>query len=62
MAENAKGGREVRFTVSPQMFSYLNWLKDNTVLGKTTNDVAQHVLTQRLSEMRQETFTDVASR
>jgi hypothetical protein len=53
--------KEVRFTVSPQLYGYLGWLRDNTVLGKSENDVAQQVLTQRLTEMRDESFKDKAS-
>jgi hypothetical protein len=49
---------EIRFTVSGPLFTYLGWLVRNTVLGKTENDVARQVLTQRLSEMRQESFQD----
>jgi len=30
----------------------------NTVLGKTENEVAKQILTQRLSEMRHENFED----
>jgi hypothetical protein len=51
---------EVRFTVSPQLYAYLEWLKDNTVLGRTENEVAQQVLTQRLTEMRGERYRDRA--
>jgi len=50
--------REIRFTVSGPLFSYLGWLVRNTVLGRTENDVARQILTQRLSEMRQEDFRD----
>lgn len=49
---------ELRFTVSPQLYKYLGWLKDHTVLGKTENAVAQQVLTERLSQMRQEKYQD----
>jgi len=49
---------EVRFTVSAQLYSYLEWLSKNTVLGKTENEVAKQVLTQRLTEMRTETYQD----
>lgn len=50
---------EVRFTVSPRLHRYLGWLVENSVLGKSENDVAQQVLTQQLSEMRGEMFMDV---
>lgn len=49
---------ELRFTVSGPLFAYLGWLVSNTVLGRTENDVARQILTQRLSEMRQEDFRD----
>ncbi len=49
---------ELRFTVSRPLFAYLGWLVRNTVLGRTENDVARQILTQRLSEMRQEDFRD----
>ena len=58
MPEDASRERGVRFTVSDQHYTYLGWLKDNTVLGKSENDVAKHVLTQRLTEMRQEDYRD----
>jgi hypothetical protein len=54
--EQEKG--EIRFTVSGSLFAYLGWLVRNTVLGRTENDVARQILTQRLSEMRQEDFRD----
>ena len=31
---------------------------DNTVLGKSENDVASHLLTVKLSEMREESYKD----
>lgn len=52
---------EVRFTVSAQLYGYLEWLAKNTVLGKTENEVAKQVLTQRLTEMRSETYRDRSS-
>jgi hypothetical protein len=55
--ESERGG-EIRFTVSPQQWAYLGWLVRNTVLGRSENDIARHVLTQRLSEMRGEKFED----
>ncbi len=53
---------EIRFTVSSRHYEYLNWLMKNTVLGRTENEVAQHVLTQRLSEMRKEDYQDEKSK
>jgi hypothetical protein len=49
---------DIRFTVSPQQYAYLGWLVRNTVLGRTENEVAKQILTQRLSEMRQEIYQD----
>ncbi|HKH80013.1 MAG TPA: hypothetical protein VKA03_00090 [Methylovirgula sp.] len=48
----------IRFTPSPQLWKYLGWLVRNTVLGKTEKDVAIHILTAKLSEMRREDFSD----
>ncbi len=53
--EKQKTG-EVRFTASPQLWAYLEWLSKHTLLGKTPNDLAEQVLVQRLSDMRQEDF------
>lgn len=55
--EDEKPG-EVRFTPSLAMWKYLGWLVRNTVLGKTENEVAKQVLTDRLAEMRQEDYRD----
>jgi len=49
---------EVRFTPSPVLWKYLNWLVRNTVLGKTENEVARQILTDRLAVMRQEDYRD----
>jgi hypothetical protein len=49
---------EVRFTASGQLWKYLSWLSRNTVLGKTENEVAKQVLTDRLAEMRREDYSD----
>ena len=49
---------EVRFGVSPAHYAYLGWLVDNTVLGRTENEVAKQRLTQRLMEMRRENYRD----
>jgi hypothetical protein len=58
MAEEPDKTGEVRITVSGQLYRYLTWLMDHTVLGKTENEVAKQVLTQRLTEMRQEDYRD----
>lgn len=55
--EPEKAG-EVRFTPSAQLWKYLGWLARNTVLGKSENDVARQVLTEKLAEMRQEDYRD----
>jgi hypothetical protein len=49
---------EVRFTPSPESWKYLGWLARYTVLGKTENEVARHLLTAKLAEMRQEDYRD----
>lgn len=49
---------EVRFTVSTNFYKYLGWLSREKVLGKNENDVAQQILTQRLTEMREENYKD----
>lgn len=56
-ADQEKGG-EVRFSVSASLLKYLGWLSRSTVLGKTENEVAKQVLTQKLTEMRQEDCRD----
>jgi hypothetical protein len=56
MAEDVGKPKEVRFTPSPQLWAYLEWLSKHTILGKTPSDVAAQVLVQRLSDMRQEDF------
>ncbi len=49
---------EIRFITAPRLWEYLGWLARHTVLGETENDVARHILTQRLSEMRREDYHD----
>jgi len=57
MAEDTEKDKgEVRFTPSPKLWAYLTWLSQHTVLGKNPNEVAEQVLTQRLSEMREEDY------
>jgi hypothetical protein len=53
--DDTKDG-EVRFKAGPQLWAYLGWLSRHTLLGKTHNEVAEHVLRRRLSEMREEDF------
>jgi hypothetical protein len=50
--------RQVRFTASEPLWHYLGWLARNTVLGKTENEVAQQVLADALTKMRQEDYRD----
>jgi len=50
------GGGTVKFNAGPQLWSYLQWLSRNTILGKTPGEVAQQILVQRLSDMRVEDF------
>ncbi|HEX4055939.1 MAG TPA: hypothetical protein VHX86_16875 [Tepidisphaeraceae bacterium] len=57
MAEEPENG-DVRFTVSANHYAYLSWLVRNTVLGRSENEVAKQILTQRLTEMRQEDYRD----
>ena len=49
---------EVRFTASPQMWAYLNWLSRHTLLGKNEHEVAKQILTNALTEMRGEQYRD----
>jgi hypothetical protein len=49
---------EVRFTPSVPLWKYLGWLSRNTLLGRTENDVARQILTERLATMRQEDYRD----
>ena len=52
---------DIRFTVNQTAANYLQWLVENTTLGKTPNEIAKQVLIQRLSEMRGEDFRESAS-
>jgi len=56
-SEDEKPG-EIRFTPSLPMWKYLGWLTRHTVLGKTENEVARQVLTDRLAAMREEDYRD----
>jgi len=56
--QEAEKTGEVRFTPSAQLWKYLGWLARYTVLGRTENDVARQVLTERLAQMRQEDYRD----
>jgi hypothetical protein len=50
--------KEIRFTPSLSLWKYLGWLSRNTVLGRDETEVARQVLTDRLSEMRREEYSD----
>ena len=58
MVDDTDKPNEVRFAVSAQLHKYLGWLVRNTVLGKTENEVARQILTQRVAEMRHESYRD----
>jgi hypothetical protein len=59
MSEEPKPKKEeIRFTPSPSLWKYLGWLARNTVLGRDENEVARQVLTDRLSDMRREDYSD----
>ena len=53
--ETEKPG-EVRFTPSLKTWKYLDWLSRHTVLGKSPHAVAEQILVQRLTEMRQDDY------
>lgn len=55
--ESEKAG-ELRFAVSPNLWRYLGFLVKNTVLGRNENEVARQILTERLTQMRQEDYRD----
>jgi hypothetical protein len=44
--------KEIRFTPSPRVWAYLQWLADNTLLGDTPTDVAHQLLLRQLNEMK----------
>jgi len=50
--------KPLRMTVSVQLHAYLGWLSRNTLLGKSENDVAAYLLTQRLEQMRQAAYRE----
>jgi hypothetical protein len=56
MADESEKGSEVHFTPSPKTWKYLEWLSRNTVLGKNPHAVAEQLLIERLSEMRQDEY------
>ena len=52
---NSKGA-EVRFSASKAQHDYLKHLAETTMLGRTANEVAQHLLAEVLSQKRGDTF------
>ena len=48
----AKRVREFRWQLSRRQWAYLEWLVNNTGMGRTRKDVAQFLLTQKIQEMR----------
>lgn len=60
MADESEGeeGGEIRFKPSLSLWKYLGWLARNTVLGRSENEVAKQLLTDKLAEMRQEDYRD----
>ena len=58
MVDDGKGGGEVRFMASAQLYDYLGWLSKNTTLGRSENEVAKQILTDTLSKMRGESYRD----
>ena len=47
------GTKLIRMRISGPQYEFLGWLTRNTLLGKSENDVAAYLLTQRLEQMRQ---------
>lgn len=57
-APKKAGTKLIRMTVSGPLYEYLGWLTRNTLLGKSENDVATYLLTQRLEQMRQSNYRE----
>lgn len=55
-SDKSRDPKEIRFTPTPRVWAYLQWLAEHTMLGKTPGDVVQQILLQRLSEMRGEEY------
>jgi hypothetical protein len=47
----------IRMAVSVRVYEYLSWLKRNTMLGASENDVARYVLTDALKAMRRDNYS-----
>ena len=50
--------KPLRMKVSARLYAYLGWLRRNTMLGSSENDVAEYLLTQRLEAMRQAKYSE----
>jgi hypothetical protein len=48
----------IRMAVSVRVYEYLSWLKRNTMLGASENDVARYVLTDALKAMRKDGYSE----
>jgi len=48
----------IRMTVSLRLYEYLAWLKRNTMLGASENEVARYILTDALKEMRKAGYSE----
>lgn len=47
---------EVRFRVTKRVWEYLEWVSRHSVIGDGPNEVAEHILLERLAAMRQEDY------
>lgn len=50
--EKKKPTRPIRIMVPVNLFDYLTFLAETTTMGGSENDVALHILTERLESMR----------
>jgi len=50
--------REFRWQLSKRQWAYLEWLVNNTGIGRTRKDVAQFLLTQKIQEMRNSFYVE----
>lgn len=48
----------VRMRVPERIYDYLGWLKRNTMKGASENDVALTILTEVLTKMRKEGYSE----
>lgn len=51
-SDMAKRIREFRWQLSRRQWAYLEWLVNNTGMGRTRKDVAQFLLTDTIRKMR----------